>query len=102
MTIGNPRGGSPRPARHAPTRRVSHVARVDRKGIFQSADETRHITSSREIAMGSTSNGGSSSRTDAKEYARFCRIHGLFLVDGLETWRTALTARGLSEVEIGA
>ncbi|MGO9307973.1 MAG: hypothetical protein ACLQDL_02985 [Spirochaetia bacterium] len=38
---------------------------------------------------------------DAKEYARFCRIHGLFLVDGLEPWRTALRGRGLSEVEIG-
>ncbi|MHB8107932.1 MAG: hypothetical protein ACYDH4_10990, partial [Candidatus Cryosericum sp.] len=37
---------------------------------------------------------------DAKEYARFCRIHGLFMVDGLEAWRTALRARGFSEEEI--
>jgi len=35
-----------------------------------------------------------------KEYARFCRIHGLFMVDGLERWRTALQARGFSEEEI--
>jgi hypothetical protein len=40
-------------------------------------------------------------RNHAKEYARFCRIRGLFLVDGLEPWRTALKAKGLSEAEIG-
>lgn len=39
-------------------------------------------------------------RYRAEEYARFCRIRGLFLVDGLEAWRTALQARGFSEEEI--
>jgi predicted NAD/FAD-binding protein len=42
------------------------------------------------------------SRRDAKEYARFCRIHGFFLVDGLERWQTVLKDRGLSEIEITA
>lgn len=39
---------------------------------------------------------------DAKEYARFCRFRGLFLVNGLEPWRKALKDRGLSEDQIGA
>ena len=43
---------------------------------------------------------GPASQKDAKEYARFCRIRRLFLVDGLETWRAALKARGLSGDEI--
>ena len=43
---------------------------------------------------------GPASQKDAKEYARFCRIRGLFFVDGLETWRAALKARGLSGDEI--
>jgi len=34
---------------------------------------------------------------DAKEYARFCRIRGIFLVDGVGIWRKALEDRGLSE-----
>jgi len=51
--------------------------------------------------MGGASNDRIASRKDAKEYARFCRIYGLFLVDGIEPWRTALKGRGLSEVEIG-
>ncbi|HYW85444.1 MAG TPA: hypothetical protein VFB30_19455 [Spirochaetia bacterium] len=50
--------------------------------------------------MGSDFGGGPTFKTDAKEYARFCRIHGLFMVDGLERWRTALQARGFSEEEI--
>jgi len=33
----------------------------------------------------------------AKEYVRFCRIHGIFMVDGLEQWHTALKARGTPE-----
>lgn len=52
--------------------------------------------------MGSTFNGGPAFQKNAKEYARFCRIRGLFLVDGLELWRTALKARGFSEDEISA
>ena len=51
--------------------------------------------------MDRASNGGTTPQ-DAKEYARFCRIHELFLVDGIEPWRTALKSRGLSEVEISA
>ncbi|MGA2761984.1 MAG: hypothetical protein ABSG17_01325 [Spirochaetia bacterium] len=43
---------------------------------------------------------GPASQRDAKEYSRFCRIRRLFLVDGLETWRAALKARGLSPEEI--
>ncbi|HVO37386.1 MAG TPA: hypothetical protein VMV03_00005, partial [Spirochaetia bacterium] len=42
----------------------------------------------------------SSYHGDAKEYARFCRIHRIFLVDGIGAWRNALKARGLSEAEI--
>ncbi len=34
---------------------------------------------------------------DAKEYARFCRIRGLFLVDSIVRWRRELEARGLPE-----
>jgi hypothetical protein len=52
--------------------------------------------------MGSAFKSGRSLPADAKEYSRFCRIHGLFLVDGLERWRTALKSRGLSEEEISA
>ena len=33
--------------------------------------------------MGSSFSGGPAFTTDAKEYARFCRLHGLFMVDGL-------------------
>ena len=43
----------------------------------------------------------SSYHGDAKEYARFCRIRRIFLVDGIRAWRDALRARGLSEAEIG-
>jgi len=50
--------------------------------------------------MGNTLNGGPAAQKDAKEYARFCRIQRLFLVDGLELWRTALKARGFSESQI--
>jgi|GEM_PF-6853208 len=50
--------------------------------------------------MGSDLGGGPTFKTDAKEYARFCRIHGLFMVDGLDAWRTALRARGFSQEEI--
>ena len=50
--------------------------------------------------MGSDFSGGPAFTTSAKEYARFCRIHGLFMVEGLEPWRKALRARGFSEDEI--
>ncbi|HET6487198.1 MAG TPA: hypothetical protein VFH83_12300 [Spirochaetia bacterium] len=36
----------------------------------------------------------------AKEFARFCRINRVFMVDGLEVWRAALRARELPEDEI--
>ena len=39
-------------------------------------------------------------RVDAKEYARFCRLRGLFLTDGLEPWRQALEGRKLPEDQI--
>ena len=52
--------------------------------------------------MGSTFIGGPASQNDAKEYARFCRIRGLFLLDGLERWRSALKTRGFPEDEIRA
>ena len=45
---------------------------------------------------------GAAFQKDAKEYARFCRFRGLFLVDGLEPWRKALKERGLSEDQVGA
>ena len=38
--------------------------------------------------------------SDPQEYARFCRFNRLFLVDGLEAWRSALAARGLGPREI--
>ena len=41
-------------------------------------------------------------RADAKEYARFCRLRRLFLVDGLETWRKALQQRKLPQEDIDA
>ena len=41
-------------------------------------------------------------QSDAKEYARFCRIHRIFFVDGIGAWTDALKARGLSEAQIGA
>ena len=50
--------------------------------------------------MGDESVLGPAYRKDAKEYARFCRIRRLFMVDGLEPWRDALRKRGLSEAEI--
>jgi hypothetical protein len=52
--------------------------------------------------MDSSFNGGSRTHNDAKEYERFCRFRRLFLVDGLEPWRAALKARGLTEGEINA
>ena len=36
----------------------------------------------------------------AKEFARFCRINRVFMVEGLEVWRAALRARELPEEEI--
>ncbi len=50
--------------------------------------------------MGDASARGLVSRSYAKEYARFCRIYGLFLVNGLEVWRAALEARGIPGNEI--
>lgn len=40
-------------------------------------------------------------RRDAKEYAMFCRVRRLFMVDGLEHWKLVLRRKGLSEAEIG-
>jgi hypothetical protein len=34
---------------------------------------------------------------DTKEYARFCRMRGLFLADSVGLWRKELEARGLPE-----
>ena len=45
---------------------------------------------------------GSAIQRDEKEYQRFCRFRGLFLVDGLDSWRSALKARGVPEEEIRA
>jgi hypothetical protein len=45
---------------------------------------------------------GPAFHSDWKEYTRFCRFHGLFLVDGLDAWRAALKSRGLSDFEVGA
>ena len=42
------------------------------------------------------------SRTNAKEYIRFCRLRGLFLADGLETWRRTLEQRRLPHEEVAA
>ena len=47
--------------------------------------------------MASSFSRGSSYLRDAKEYARFCRIRGIFLVDGLDLWRTTLRQRGFPE-----
>ena len=44
---------------------------------------------------------GAAARSDAREYAQFCRFRGLFLVDGLESWMIALKTRGLPEDRIG-
>ena len=41
-------------------------------------------------------------RMNAKEYMRFCRLRGLFLADGLETWRRVLEQRRLPSDEIAA
>jgi hypothetical protein len=38
---------------------------------------------------------------NAKEYARFCRMRGLFLVDSVGLWRRELEARGLPEEVVG-
>jgi hypothetical protein len=51
--------------------------------------------------MSSVFDSDTTLRKNAKEYARFCRIHALFLVDGLEHWRTALKERGFAEIEVG-
>ena len=41
-------------------------------------------------------------RMNAKEYIRFCRLRGLFLADGLETWRRVLEQRRLPREQIAA
>ena len=51
--------------------------------------------------MGSSFVPGSAYHRDAKEYAQFCRLRGLFFVDGLDVWRVTLKTRGLAEEEIG-
>jgi hypothetical protein len=51
--------------------------------------------------MDGASRDGHALPRDAKEYARFCRFRGLFLVDGFDAWRKALKQKGLSDGEIG-
>jgi len=41
-------------------------------------------------------------RMNAKEYIRFCRLRGLFLADGLETWRLVLEQRKVPPGEVAA
>ncbi len=41
-------------------------------------------------------------RMNSKEYIRFCRLRGLFLADGLETWRRTLEQRRVPDEEIAA
>jgi hypothetical protein len=47
-----------------------------------------------------------SSDEDSQEYVEFCRNCGLFLADGLQLWREALKAMGISartiEVKLSA
>jgi len=38
---------------------------------------------------------------DAKEYARFCRMRGLFLAESVGLWRRELEARGLPTDVVG-
>jgi len=52
--------------------------------------------------MSSVPSSDPGSRMDAKEYIRFCRLRGLFLADGLETWRRVLEQRRLPSEEIAA
>lgn len=40
---------------------------------------------------------GPTYENDSKEYAEFCMNCGLFLADGLQIWRNALRAAGVSE-----
>ncbi len=50
--------------------------------------------------MGVEFDRGPAYRSHAKEYQRFCRMRGLFMVDGLQSWRAVLQRRGLSEAEV--
>jgi hypothetical protein len=43
-----------------------------------------------------------SDRLSAKEYARFCRLRGFFLVEGLDAWRKDLQRRRLPAAEVAA
>jgi hypothetical protein len=52
--------------------------------------------------MASEHNGGRTIQKDAKEYLMFCRVRGLFLVEGLEHWRVALQAKGHPEDVVAA
>jgi hypothetical protein len=42
----------------------------------------------------------SSDRSAAKEYARFCRLRGIFLAEGLEAWRLAMEQRKVPPEQI--
>ncbi|HUI69527.1 MAG TPA: hypothetical protein VL354_03330 [Spirochaetia bacterium] len=44
--------------------------------------------------MANSNGRGSAYLRDAKEFAQFCRVRGVFMVDGLEHWRAALKAKG--------
>ena len=52
--------------------------------------------------MASELNGGRIFQKDAKEYLMFCRVRGLFLVEGLEHWRAALQAKELPQDVVAA
>ena len=41
-------------------------------------------------------------RMNTKEYIRFCRLRGLFLADGIETWRMVLEQRKLPTADVTA
>jgi hypothetical protein len=41
-------------------------------------------------------------RSVGKEYARFCRLRGIFLAEGLEAWRRAMEQRKVPREEIQA
>ncbi len=47
--------------------------------------------------MTSSSKHGTAHARNAKEFAQFCRVHEIFMVDGLEVWRAALKAKGTPE-----
>ena len=47
--------------------------------------------------MHGSSQHGPVDMRNAKEFAQFCRVREIFMVDGLELWREALKAKGTPE-----